>query len=255
MHTLAQNARAAGSRFLGVRKGNVVYHAIKRSILLREARPGTLLLEQHIATEYGCSQGTVREALLRLEQDGLVTRRGYRGTVVSDTTLEEAARMAIIRIELEMAGARRAALGLPDEDIAELTEAIEQMEEASRAGDPYLCSELDRAFHLRIFQAAGMPALEPILMRCALHMHRYTFGNADKCSQHETPVAAQHAAILRALQAGDAEAAAAAVRDHIEAVIDLWAPTLRRAIEASATGRHDGAEPSPDPAAQMPGRL
>jgi DNA-binding GntR family transcriptional regulator len=56
----------------------------------------------------GCSQGTVREALLRLEQDGLVTRRGYRGTVVSTTSLEEAAQMARIRIALEIESARRA---------------------------------------------------------------------------------------------------------------------------------------------------
>ncbi|HFA59489.1 MAG TPA: GntR family transcriptional regulator, partial [Rhodospirillales bacterium] len=73
------------------RKSSAVYHALRRAILLHRVPPGQMLLEQQIASTMGCSQGTVREALLRLEQDGLVERRGYRGTCVSDTSEAEAA--------------------------------------------------------------------------------------------------------------------------------------------------------------------
>ena len=217
---------------LGIKKAYAAYHEIKRSILLREALPGEALVEQHIAARMGCSQGTVREALLRLQEDGLVVRRGYQGTVVSQTLLAEAAQMARIRIQIETTGIREAARVIGASQIEELNKLIEQMEEARRAREPYLCSELDREFHLRVFQASGLSALEPILMRCALHMHRYTFGHVGT-RQHETPVADQHRAILQALESGDPSTAAQAVAGHIETVIDLWSPSLRRAIRES----------------------
>ena len=216
---------------LRIRKGSAVYHTVKRSILLAELAPGASLVEQQIGARLGCSQGTVREALLKLQEDGLVTRRGYRGTVVSDTSPAEAAEMARIRIELETVGIRRAAEVLSDEEMSRLAALIDEAEASSRAGDAYNCSELDRQFHLTIFQASGLVALEPILSRCALHMHRYTFRHPETTAQqHETPVARQHLAMLDALARRDPEAAAAAVRSHIEAVIDLWSPALRRAM-------------------------
>lgn len=230
MLKLVQPVTGQGIGPLGIKKGNSVYHALKRSILLRQLSPGDSLGEQHIARDLGCSQGTVREALLRLQEDGLVARRGYRGTVVSDTSPAEAAQMARIRIDIEKVGISRAAQDFGKAALESLAGLVEQIEEAKRAGDQYLSSELDRQFHLTIFQASGLSALEPILMRCALHMHRYTFGNAAK-KQRKVPAAAQHEAMLRALEDGDAAAAARAVEEHIQTVIDLWSPTLRRAIE------------------------
>ena len=219
---------------LRMKKGSAVYHAIKRAILLREVLPGEALLEQHIAGDMGCSQGTVREALLRLQEDGLVARRGYQGTVVSDTSPAEAAQMAQIRIRIETVGIRRAAEVLDSAELESLGRLVEQMEAASNSDDQYPCSELDRQFHLRIFRASGLTALEPILMRCALHMHRYTFGNAPPTRRpHASPVAEQHEAILTALGKRDAEAASQIVQTHIEAVIALWSPTLREAMDQS----------------------
>jgi DNA-binding GntR family transcriptional regulator len=225
---------SAGVAFLKRKKGSVVYHSIRRAILLGELEPARQLTEQHIAGELGCSQGTVREALLRLQQDGLVSRRGYQGTQVSDTSPAEAAQMASIRISIETAGVRRSAGSFRKADIDRLAGVIEDAEAASRAGDPYACSELDRQFHLTIFQASGLVALEPILTRCALHMHRYTFRYAASTrQQHESPVRSQHLAILDTLGHGQAEAAAQALRNHIEAVIGFWSPTLRRAMAES----------------------
>src|ERR671924_1547666 len=129
------------------RKSNAVYHSVKRAILLRRIEPGQALPEQQIAAAMGCSQGTVREALLRLEQDGLVTRRGYQGTVVSTTSLEEAAQMARIRISLETESARRAADSCTDADLARFDAVIEQIAEAEAEHDGYALSELDREFH------------------------------------------------------------------------------------------------------------
>jgi len=138
MLKLVQPMAGRGLGPLGIKKGNSVYHALKRSILLRQLRPGDSLGEQHIARDLGCSQGTVREALLRLQEDGLVARRGYRGTVVSDTSPAEAAQMARIRIDIEKRGIRRAAQDFKEPELETLAGLMDQMEQAKRAGDQYL---------------------------------------------------------------------------------------------------------------------
>lgn len=237
MNYIATILAAESSLPLRQRKSNAVYHAVKRAILLRRLEPGQALLEQRIAAAMGCSQGTVREALLRLEQDGLVTRRGYQGTAVSNTSLDEAAQMARIRIMLETESARRAAAGCTQSDFARLDDVIHQIAEAEEAHDGYALSELDREFHLAIFQSAGLATLEPILTRCALHVHRYTYGNGPKGVTPDKRVglpssAEQHRAVRDALATRDPDAAARTMRDHIETIIGYWSPTLLDAVRA-----------------------
>jgi DNA-binding GntR family transcriptional regulator len=221
------------------RKSNAVYHSIKRAILLRRLEPGQALLEQQIAATMGCSQGTVREALLRLEQDGLVARRGYHGTVVSTTSLAEAAQMARIRISLETESARLAAKSCTEADFARFDAVIDQIAEAEAMHDGYALSELDREFHLTIFQRARLTTLEPILTRCALHVHRYTFGNGPVgvTPDNRTGLpssAEQHQIVRDALATGDPEVAAQAMRDHIETIIGYWSPELLQIVRAGS---------------------
>lgn len=223
--------------FSRVRKGSAVYHALKRAILLRSLSAGAALIEQQIAGAVGCSQGPVREALMRLEQDGLVARRGYQGTVVSATSAAEAAKMAQIRIDIETAGVRMATPAMTRGKLDELAKLLDELEVAEDRLDAYAKSDLDRAFHLEIFRASGMTALEPILTRCCLHMHRFTFGNQSR----ETGIAAnddlrgpshdQHHAIFDAIAAGKADKAAEILRRHVEAVIAYWAPDLESAMK------------------------
>lgn len=219
------------------RKSNAVYHSIKRAVLLRRLEPGQALLEQQIAAAMGCSQGTVREALLRLEQDGLVTRRGYQGTVVSMTSLEEAAQMARIRIALETESARCAARSCTGADFTRFDGIIDRMADAEAMHDGYALSELDREFHLAIFRTARLTTLEPILTRCALHIHRYTFGNGPIGVTPDNRVGLpssveQHRAVRDALATRDPEVAARAMRDHIETIIGYWSSELLRTVNA-----------------------
>jgi len=224
------------------RKGNTVYDTVKRAVILRAVEPGAALVEQQIASAMGCSQGTVREALLRLEQDGLVTRRGYQGTVVSDTSAEEAAQMARIRIGIECEGIRRATQHITEDDARHLDSIVAQMKTAEAAADGYALSELDRQFHLALFRLADLTALEPVLLRCALHMHRFTFGNGstpeERAGNAPLPSAtAQHRQIVAALRSGDPDLAEQTMRMHIEDVIGYWSPRLKRAMDASAATR------------------
>ena len=223
------------------RKGNAVYHALKRAIILASLPAGEALVEQQIAATFGCSQGTVREALLRLEHDGLVSRRGYQGTVVSDISAQEAARMARIRIDLETQGVQLATPSFTAADFTRLDEIVGRMEWAEKSRDSYARSELDREFHMAVFRVAGLPALEPILTRCTLHMHRFTFAGdppapvaAIRADGQPLPSGpAQHREIVSAIAAGDPNRAAATLHDHIESVIGAWSPELKDAMAVS----------------------
>jgi len=213
---------------LGVRKGSTVFHTVRQAILLRELSPGAALVEQQIARRFGCSQGTVREALMRLKAEGLVDRRGYKGTVVSNTGIREATQMAEIRVKLETFGIRYAASTFDAAKLDRVRALIEQLEAAQNAGDYYAFSEFDRRVHLTIFREANLPTLEPILTRCAFHMHRYTFADAPRKASASPHT--RHQPIMDALAARDPERAAAAIRTHIAAVIELWAPPLHQAM-------------------------
>ena len=210
---------------LGVKKADVAYHAVRRAILLGQLKPGDGLLEQKIAEDFGVSQGTVREALMRLEHDGLVTRRGYRGTLVSEPSVAEAAEMARIRIRIECLGIRQSAGSISKKVIEELMDVTEQMDEAVARNDYYRGSELDREFHMTVFRQANFPGLEPILNRCALHVHRFTYKDAEDVVP-DSQFGEDHRALVSVFTRGDADSAESALRKHIEGVLDRFAPYL-----------------------------
>ncbi len=210
------------------RRADQVHLALRRAVLFRSLVPGDHLLEQTLAAEHGCSQGTVREALLRLAEEGLVERRGYRGTVVTDTSLPEAAGMVRVRLSIERGVAHRIAAGEADLADPRLAGILEAMDVAHADGDLYRCSELDRAFHATLAEVAGMGLLRPMLWRCALHIHRYTLGGLEvpRPFFQEAGVGDEHRALLARLSAGDASDAAGAMADHLAQVLRRWAPSL-----------------------------
>jgi len=222
------------TKFSAVTKGSTVFHAVRRLILLGEIQSDQPLVEQHLGREFNCSQGTVREALMRLQEEGLVERRGYRGTIIAQTGIAEAIQMARIRLDLEVEGIRHAALSFDDTELDEIRGMLNNMEKVMVLGDQYAVSEIDRLIHLTIFRSSGLMALEPILKRCTLHMHRFTFGSEETRDRRISPIES-HQPILDALASHDPERAAEAMRTHIAEVIELWAPPLKSALGQSAT--------------------
>ena len=218
------------SKISSLTKGSALYHALRRAILLREIQPDDPMTESQIGREFNCSQGTVREALMRLQEEGLVKRRGYRGTTASRSSMDEVVQMVEIRIQLECDAIRRTAETATDKDFAEFEGYLTGMNQALRDGDDYTLSEMDRKFHLAIFHCSDQQVLEPILRRCMLHMHLQTFGHFPPDSRMETPEEA-HRPILDALRNRDPDRAATAVSTHINRTIRLRAPVLRSALD------------------------
>lgn len=225
----------AGLPNVGGKKSDLIYVALKRAILFRQFLPDQQLLEQDLAGRFGCSQGTIREALLRLDDDGLVRRLGYRGTRVTETSLEEAVEMVRIRLSIERGVARKIAVADLSPHQARIESVIQQMTEAHQKDDLYQSSQLDRAFHCALASAAGMDLLSPLLLRCALHIHRFTLGSVEVPRQfyQESGVDAEHRALLEKLTCGDPDQAEHAISDHLAHVLSRWTPSLYQAVGPS----------------------
>jgi GntR family transcriptional regulator, rspAB operon transcriptional repressor len=215
------------------RPRDVAYEEIKRRIILNELKPEETLTELGLARELGCSQGTIREALLRLQEDGLVHRAGHRGTSVTGLDPEEAEEILAVRRRIETRGALRAASHVTADALSQLDVLQEAMEDAARSGDEYRLLQLDTEFHLAIFRLSGLQALEQILIRCTLHSHRSKLWAPG----HRRPLLAtalRHRVITEKLAAGNGPALAAAVGEHIDTIVQLprnppkWKPVGRR---------------------------
>ena len=186
---------------------------------MNEMRPGSVLTELGLAETLGCSQSTVREALLRLEGEGLVARAGRQGTTVTDLDRETAEEVLMLRRRLELRGARRAARRAGAGDVAALEAVQAAMEAAARRGDAWGVVERDLELHLGIFRLSGLLALEPILARCTLHTHRFKLW----APWHRRPLeetASRHRPMLAALAAGDGGALSAELARHLDTIVD-----------------------------------
>lgn len=203
-----------------MRPRDAIYATVKRRIVLNELKPGVTLTELGLASELGCSQGPVREALMRLQEDGLVLRNGHRGTSVTPLDPEEALEILALRRRIETRAAPRVAAAVDRAALERLAALRGSMTHAARAGDEYALIEFDTAFHLEMFRLAGLRALEQILVRCVLHSHRQKLWEP----RHRRPLlgtAARHDELLAHLEARDGDALAGALGTHIDTIVEI----------------------------------
>ena len=201
------------------RRGSLVVTEVRRRIMLNELAPGAVLTELGLAAELACSQAAMREALLRLEGEGLVRRAGHQGTTVTDLDAETAAEILDLRRRIELRGARRTARRAMAGDLARLVGLQVAMDRAASAGDVWGLIEQDIAFHLELFQIGGLDALTPILARCILHTQRFKLW----APWHHRPLvetAARHRVLIEQLRAGDAAGLSRELALHLDTMVD-----------------------------------
>lgn len=199
--------------------GPALLSRLRRRIVLNELAPGHVLTELGIAAEIGCSQSAVREALLRLEGEGLVHRAGRQGTRVTDLDADAASEILDVRRRIELRGARRAARMAGAGDVAQLRGLLAAMHRAAEAADVWGVIEQDIELHLALFRIAGLEALEPILARCILHTQRFKLW----APWHQRPLeqtAARHAPLLDALQNGDGPLLTRLLAEHLDTMVE-----------------------------------
>jgi len=194
------------------RMADQVYERLREQIVTGVRAPGDRLDPTEVAEALGVSRTPVREAVLRLDADGLVERQPYRGVVVSGIDLTAAADVAALRLELETLAVRAAVPRLTDDDLARMREVHHQLEEAMAGDDAQEAfRRYNREFHLTIYRAAGAPAL--------LRLIEDLSSQAERVRLHfdvrRGRAVGDHADILTACEARDTEAVVAATRAHI----------------------------------------
>ncbi len=208
------------STFTSMDSSQAVYAALRARLAEGRHAPGDRLTEVDLATELGVSRTPVREALGRLQADGLVTRAG-RGVVVSALTAKERLELFAVRTVLEALAARSAAERQRDGALApavirRLHEAAEAIETAIAEGDPRLVAQRNFDFHRQIVEAADNSFLAEILGRVWDRIAVSTVSNLFD-EQWAKQIPAQHDAVIAAIEAGDSSAAADAMHAHIGA--------------------------------------
>lgn len=187
------------------------YLQIRDDILKGVFPVGERLLETTLAARYGVSRTPVREALVALQQDGLIERMkdGFR---VRTGTAEDVIEIYEARISLESAGAAAAARRRTDLDLARLTSLHER---AGAATDTREGHELNSAWHRAVWEAVHNQTIASTLTRWSVQLRIYDQGPpgpADDLAISQ----GEHAEILAAIVAGDAERAGAAMAAHLE---------------------------------------
>lgn len=221
------------------RKSESVFQDLKGRILTGELKSDSAMTEQSLAQEYACSQSTIREALMLLQECGLVVRKGYQGTFVTDPSIAEAILLLRLRINTEVAGITEAAKVITPEQVAELRDLDRQFMEARSQRDIYTCAEIDREFHLQIFRFAGMSALEPLLVRTLVMLQKITLATPRPDDAWTHPNIVKHNCILDALEARDSDAAVSALKSHVFSSVTLLAPQFYGQDTAKLQAQHE----------------
>lgn len=188
-------------------KGDIVTEALREMIVGGELPPGTLLKQRHLAQRFQVSPTPVREALRRLESEGLVTYDVHRGSRVTSIDREEQEENFRILAELESLASALAAEKLTDTDLEEIR-ALEQGFAECR--DERSAKDSNRAFHFRIYECARSPLLLT-LMRLLWR----AFPNGPQVWRPHEESVEQHRRLVAALAERDAEEAAEITREHV----------------------------------------
>jgi len=206
--------RAAAGRSL------IVFEALQKEIVLGQLQPGTALTELDLAQRFGCSQGTIREALMRLNEEGLVSRLPNRGTHVAPCQVDDARALLEVRRGIECRHLDRVVSRTDAALLADLRSLLDAMRNAARDGDEYRLSVFDRAFHARLFAAAELPLVAPILTRCLIHNHRYKILNSQPNRALEE-TAERHVPIVKAVADRDLARLRDLLDHHIATIVDF----------------------------------
>jgi DNA-binding GntR family transcriptional regulator len=186
-----------------------------------ELSPGVRLDEQSLAQAYAVSRTPVREALARLAASGLVERRPHRGVVVASLSMERLAHLFEVMTELEGACARFAAERLGDAERAALADLHARSRALAETGRTEAYADLNRAFHLAIYDGARNPALVELTQEVRNRLapfRRAQFQLAGRLTLSWS----EHDAVMRAVAAKDGEAAYRAMRAHVMIVRDVY---------------------------------
>lgn len=197
---------------------SVIHDALYKSIARMELRPGEALQEKALTELFGVSRTPVREALLRLQGEGLVDMQPQAGTSVARIPIAAIREAIIIRRGLEELAVSRLAEVANDRDVARLDLLIAQQRLAVSIDDQSGFHDGDEEFHELIALAAGFSMLWPMVRQMKVHLDRLRVLSLPLEGRMDVTVD-EHQQIRDAIAARDVERSRKAMHDHLGVMI------------------------------------
>ena len=194
---------------------DVVFKTLRQAILKGELEPGERLMEIQLAERLGVSRTPIREAIRKLELEGLVLMIPRRGAEVAKISEKNLRDVLEVRRSLEELAIDLACQRIQEEELETLREAQKEFAAAVAAGDAMEIAQTDEKFHEIIYSGTGNQKLMQILSNLREQMYRYRLEYIKDANKRQI-LLVEHEQILKALSLRHVQEARLAVREHID---------------------------------------
>lgn len=195
-----------------------ICETLRDAIVALRLAPGSPIQEKELTTLFGVSRTPVREALIRLAEEGLVDIRPQSGTFVSRIPLAALPEAVIVRQALEATTVERAAAAITDEGRKLLDANLARQESFAGLDDTEAFHHADEALHELIAVLSGHPGIWRVVRSAKIQLDRYRRLTLPVPGRMKHLIA-EHRAVCEAVKAGDPERARQAMRKHLDAVL------------------------------------
>lgn len=210
----------------------IVYEQLKMQILMGQITPGTRMMEVELADEMGVSRTPVREAIRKLEKEGLVTIEPRRGAYASDISIKDMVDTLEVREDLESLAAYLAAQRMTEEQVDELAKITSGYATAIQNGDTENMIHYDEMFHKCVVAGSGNKTLIQISETVQELALRFRYMYYDDFSRYGS-MPMEHQNIVDAIREGNADAAKEAASSHVKRLKEFME------TEGAAALRHE----------------
>jgi len=193
-----------------------VEQIIRRMILNGDLQPSDRINEGQLAGKLSMSRGPIREALRRLQTEGLVVYHPHRGTYVATLSKKDAEEIYSLRGLLESEAARLALPRLNGEAMVRLQQLIGEFDQAQKNADLQALVNHDTEFHHIVVRAAGHARLFEMYKQLDTQLAAMFFTIRTRAPQRFLRLASLHQELVDALQSGDEEVVVQAFREHYD---------------------------------------
>ncbi len=230
-----EGLQASMDAFLPLR--DVVFNTLRQGILTGELVPGERLMEIHLAKRLGVSRTPIREAIRKLELEGLVIMVPRKGACVAQISQKSMKDVLEVRKALDVLAMELACERICPEELEQLNLACEAFALAVKGGDLKKIAQKDVELHEIIFRATGNSRLLHLIHSLSEQMYRYRFEYIKNTSQHRLLVE-EHRVIYESLVGRQKDKAMEAAALHI----DNQAKAIVEQIEREAMSKGERAQ-------------
>lgn len=206
---------------------DVVFNTLRGAILRGDLKPGQRLMEIQLANQLGVSRTPVREAIRKLELEGLVKMVPRKGAEVAQISEKHLRDVLEVRSALEELAGELACERMTDGELAELKRVNGQFMQVIDSDDITEIANADEAFHMVIYLATGNERLSQLVNSLREQMYRYRLEHIKDKSKHPDLVR-EHEEIIQALENRDPQQSRLAIRRHIQEQVESVLELLKR---------------------------